>query len=139
VNFGLALPGHDSDGDGISDDWENAHGLNASASNSPTANADGDWMTDIEEYTADTDPTNGLSFFPSIILAAALPGTLSLVVDPTSTARVYGVRWTANLMQGPTPVWTLILPEYTGTTSGLIFTITNETPARYYRTRVRLP
>lgn len=138
VNFGLALPGRDSDSDGIPDDWENAHGLNASASNSPTANADGDWMTDFEEYTADTDPTNSLSFFPSIILTAAPPGTLSLVVDPTSTARVYGVRWTTNLMQVP-PVWTLILPEYTGTTSGLIFTITNETPARYYRTRVRLP
>ena len=44
----------DSDNDGIPDWWETARGLNPAVSNAPNANKDGDWMTDWEEYLADT-------------------------------------------------------------------------------------
>jgi len=128
----------DTDMDGMPDSWEIDHGLNPAVSNGLLSNADSDWMTDIEEYWADTQPTNGLSFFPAIVLTNPLVGTMSLVVDITSTARVYGVRWTTNLLDDP-QVWPLIPPEKTGTGSSVTFTVTNEAPQSSYRTGVRLP
>jgi hypothetical protein len=122
-SYGAASP-PDGDGDGIPDDWENVHGLNPAVSNSPTANADSDWMTDYEEYVADTDPTNGASFFRPM--------------DPTSPSRLYGVHWNTNLMETP-QVWTLMPPERAGNGSAQVFTITNDGPVRYYRTGVHLP
>lgn len=137
VNLGIPSGG-DADGDGIPDDWENAHGLNPLISNSPMANADSDWMTDMEEYISDTDPTNELSCFQNTVLTDAPMGAVSLVVDPTSTARVYGVHATTNLMLAP-QLWILYPPETTGSGSGITFTITNRLPSCNYRTSVRLP
>jgi hypothetical protein len=128
----------DTDDDGIPDDWESANGLNAAVSNAANSNADGDELTDYEEYIADTHPTNGASKFPGIVLANPPPGALVLVVDPTSTARVYGVRWTTNLLDNP-QLWTLYPPERIGTGSNVTFTVTNDVPGRSYRTGVRLP
>lgn len=128
----------DSDGDGIPDDWENSHGLNPTVSNSPTMNSDDDDQPDIDEYIADTQPTNGASYFPLVVLTNPPLGTMVLVVDPTSTARVYGVRWTTNLLATP-QLWTLIPPEKTGTGSVVTFTVTNDGPGRIYRTGVRRP
>jgi len=130
--------GQDSDGDAIPDYWEIDNGLSVTVSNSPSANADGDWMTDIEEYIADTSPTNGASIFPKITVTNAPVGTMSLVVNPSSTGRVYHVSWTTNLMEAP-QLWTLYPPEIVGTGAALMFTVTNDVPDRSYRTGVRLP
>lgn len=130
--------GNDQDGDGLPDWWETQYGLNPSVSNAPTANADGDWMTDLEEYWADTVPTNGASSFPLVVLTNPPGGIVSLVVDPSSTARVYGAFWTTNLLAAP-QVWTLYPPEKTGTGSAVSFSVTNDVPGRSYRTGVRLP
>jgi len=128
----------DTDFDGIPNDWEILYGLDPNASNGPSANADDDWMTDLEEYIADTHPTNGASFFPKIILTDPPLGTMVLDVDPTSTARVYHVSWNTNLLELP-QTWTLYPPEKTGTGSAISFTVTNEVPNRSFRTGVRLP
>jgi hypothetical protein len=136
--FNVGVPLLDTDGDGIPDGWEAANGLNPSVSNAPTANADGDWMTDEEEYIADTRPTVSNSVFPFVVLTNPPLGTMELVVDPTSTGRVYGVRWTTNLLNVP-QLWTLYPPEKIGTGSAVVFTVTNEVPGRFYRTGVRLP
>lgn len=128
----------DEDGDGIPDEWENGHGLSASISNAPTADSDGDGRPDLEEYWADTHPTNGASHFPMVVVTNPPLGTMVLMVEPTSTARVYGIRWTTNLLSNP-QIWTLIPPEKTGTGSAVSFTVTNDAPGRIYRTGVRLP
>lgn len=128
----------DTDGDGLPDWWETLRGLNPAVSNGPTANADGDWMTDVQEYVADTQPTNGASFFPSITRSNAVAGTMTLVINPTSTNRVYGVHWSTNLPSRP-QTWTPLLPEVTGSGSAVSFTITNAVQPRAYRTSVRLP
>src|SRR5207249_8142664 len=47
-------PGADSDGDGIPDDWELAHSLNPYDANDASLDADGDGMTNWEEYMAGT-------------------------------------------------------------------------------------
>jgi hypothetical protein len=54
-----ALP--DSDGDGISDQWENAYGFSPTNSMDRTADPDTDGMLNWQEFQAGTDPTNALS------------------------------------------------------------------------------
>jgi hypothetical protein len=131
-------PAGDSDGDGLPDEWELLYGLDPNSSNAPTSNADTDWMTDQEEYFADTNPTNTSSVFPLVTQSNAPFGTFVLVVNPSSTGRVYGVRWTTNLVVNP-QVWTLYGAEKTGTGSAVTFSVTNDLPGRTYRTGVRLP
>ena len=76
--------------------------------------------------------------FPMVVVTNPPVGTMVLIVNPTSTARVYGVRWTTNLMAVP-QIWTLVPPEKTGTGTAVSFTVTNDDPGRIYRTGVRLP
>jgi hypothetical protein len=99
---------------------------------------DGDGWGNADEYIAATDPTNGASLFPEILLTNAPAGELALVISPTSTSRVYGVYANTNLLQSP-QAWTLVPPEQTGTASALTLTITNTLPGANYRTGVRLP
>lgn len=51
----LALP--DADGDGLPDAWENAYGIS-----NPQVDSDGDGMSNLAEYLANTNPTNAASF-----------------------------------------------------------------------------
>ena len=100
--------------------------------------SDADGFTDAEEYIADTQPTNGASFFPDVLLTNAPAGQLSLLIDQSSTGRIYGVFINTNLLQTP-QAWTLVPPEQTGTAASLTLTITNTLPAANYRAGVRLP
>ena len=131
-------PPADYDGDGLLSWWETVNGLQPVVSNAVDSNADADGMTDLEEYIADTHPTNGASFFPAVALTNASPGTMTLVVSLTSTGRVYGAFANTNLLDTP-QAWTLLTPEQTGTASTLQFSVTNNLPAQHYRTGVRLP
>lgn len=47
----------DSDGDGLPDEWESLYGVSDS-----DEDADGDGVTNLQEYRAGTDPTNSTSF-----------------------------------------------------------------------------
>ena len=134
----LPGPAGDVDDDGLPDDWELRNGLYAYASNPPSSDMDGDGATDADEYIADTHPTNALSIFPRMVITNAPTGTLQFPIHPTSTARVYAVHRTDNLMAQP-QIWVLIEPEATGTGGAIFFTVTNEAAASAYRTRVRLP
>ncbi len=54
-----AVDPYDSDGDGMPDDWEYAHGLdpfNATGQNSGTGDPDGDGLSNLYEYLTRTDP-----------------------------------------------------------------------------------
>lgn len=128
----------DSDGDGMPDAWETQYGLSPAVSNAPGSNADGDWMTDLEEYWADTNPTNGASFLPNIALTNSGPGTMMLVISTTSIARVYGLTASTNLLAVPQS-WMPLPPEQSGSGTSLTFVVTNIVPTRIYRAGVRLP
>jgi len=49
--------GVDSDGDTIPDGWEHHYGLNPSDVADASANPDGDYLTNLDEYTFGTNPT----------------------------------------------------------------------------------
>ncbi|HEY6168093.1 MAG TPA: M36 family metallopeptidase, partial [Verrucomicrobiae bacterium] len=59
VNLSV-VAGTDTDGDGIPDAWEISHGLNP-AINDASLDPDGDGLTNLEEYLADSDPHNAAS------------------------------------------------------------------------------
>ena len=50
-----AVPRIDTDGDGMPDAWETAHGLNPLVADA-SGNPDGDALTNLQEYNADSDP-----------------------------------------------------------------------------------
>ena len=49
-------PYKDSDGDGMPDDWEKAHGLNPNDPSDASGDLNGDGYTNIEEFINGTDP-----------------------------------------------------------------------------------
>ncbi len=52
-----AHPGLDSDGDGMTDDWETYYGLDPHNPNDALLDPDGDGRTNLEEFAEGTDPT----------------------------------------------------------------------------------
>ncbi|HOW97122.1 MAG TPA: hypothetical protein P5567_13675 [Kiritimatiellia bacterium] len=88
------------------------------------------------EYVADTNPTNGASFFPRVAFAGDFGFTADMAIPQTSTGRMYAVEATVDLRAGD---WALILPEEQGVGGTILFILTNNAPFRSYRTRVRLP
>jgi len=83
----------DTDTDGIPDNWENNYGLNPNAAGDRNSDADLDGLTNFEEYTAGTDPTNNASFLQLQITPAALP-TLNF---GAVSNRTYGLDYRDNL------------------------------------------
>jgi len=51
----------DTDGDGMPDPWERAHGLNPANSADAAMDDDGDGMTNLQEFLAATNPANPAS------------------------------------------------------------------------------
>jgi uncharacterized protein (DUF1800 family) len=58
VNFPAFAAARDSDKDGMPDVWEDAHGLNKFDPSDATQDADGDGLSNRDEYLAGTDPRN---------------------------------------------------------------------------------
>ena len=66
----------DSDGDGIPDDYELAHGLDPHNPADGSADSDGDGMTNYQEYLAGTDPRSASSAHAAQRKPACLPEQL---------------------------------------------------------------
>ena len=127
---------YDDDADGLPDAWEALYF--GSRTNAAPTDLAANGMTLEETWIADLDPADPAAQFPRAETVAAPPGVMQFLVDPTSTARVYRLQWTTNLLASP-QAWTLQPPEKTGTGSAVTFTVTNTPPARHYRTSVRVP
>lgn len=107
----------DSDGDGMPDYWEEKY------FGDPTAagvweNPDQDGRINIDEYVADTDPTDGTSWFR--VTGIRREGNVTLISVPSSEERVYTLQYKSDLLGAPwageqsqecvpgVPAWTIV-------------------------------
>ncbi|HEY6168936.1 MAG TPA: thrombospondin type 3 repeat-containing protein [Verrucomicrobiae bacterium] len=89
----------DSDGDGISDNWERLHFPNLTTATAST-DSDGDGQTDKQEYFADTDPLNAQDFLRITNVTLNVAGNLTTISWPSKETRCYQVLERTDLLTG---------------------------------------
>lgn len=102
-DFSLLISGtdDDTDGDGMTDDWELSNFLTATGAVA-TADADGDGEDNGSEYISGHDPNDASSFF-QINSWQAVPssGQPFIVNWEPRYGRIYNVQWSSNLLSNP--------------------------------------
>ena len=88
--FVARLPGFDSDGDGLDDDWEIAYFNTLNRDGSGDYDSDG--QTDRHEFLAGTDPTNNGSVLRVITIARASGGPVTLLWSAVP-GKLYSVQF----------------------------------------------
>lgn len=124
----------DSDGDGMSNDYEMANGLNPNNGLDANADADGDGMTNLKEYLAGTNPRSATSVLRVSSLEKS--GGDIVIGFPSVLGKTYSVEESVS----PAGPWTLLSDNLLG--SGDILTVVDVEAAddnreRYYRVSVK--
>ncbi len=94
----VVRPNHDSDGDGLPDDWENFHF--ASLIHSATNDGDGDGLNNLAEYRAGTSPASSSDALR--LHSIAQTGHLAELHFAHAPGRQYSVRWSDDLLNWQT-------------------------------------
>jgi Tol biopolymer transport system component len=132
--FVLTLGGVDSEPDGMDDDWEMAYF--GTLLRPGTGDFDGDGASDLSEFLAGTDPTNGNSIFRVLTVTPAGGGTKTLFWSGNPT-RSYRAEFKDDFN---TPAWTALTGaiSWNGTTASITDPTANSATNRFYRV-LRLP
>jgi len=128
------LASADSNGDGIPDGWTLRFGLNPTDPTVGSGNPDNDPHTTDQEWLADTDPTNALSYFRIETISNSLPTAVQFL---SSSNRLYTLLRAGGVTNtfGPVPG----RENIPGTGSMQTLTDTNGAAEVFYRIGVRLP
>jgi parallel beta-helix repeat protein len=121
----------DSNGDGIPDGWTWAYGLNPAHPNVGTGNPDGDPHTTFQEWVADTNPIDPLSFLRIASFSASAVKTVQFL---SSSNRNYSLEHTPQLP----PTWSPVSAK-AGVGGMDALNHTNGAGQGFYRVRVSLP
>lgn len=134
--YEFLLPGADSNGDGIPDGWTWQYRLNPASPATASANPDGDPHTTLEEWHADTNPTNAASFLRIQSYTAGPPASLEFL---SSSNRLYTLLAATQLggtnLLKPVPGQT----DVPGNGGLKTLTDTNPAPAGFHQIRARVP
>ncbi len=130
---GLSNCGMDSDGDGLPDDWEIAHGFDphsASGINGANGDPDNDGFTNLQEFLAGTDPNDpqsGLKF-----ISATRSGSTCTLVFNGVAGHSYTLEYKTALQSGS---WLTLtnLPVSTASGGKQVTDTTATNAARFYR------
>jgi hypothetical protein len=119
----------DTDGDGLPDAWELAHGLNPNSAADAHEDRDGDGLTNRDEYLAGTDPTDPTS---TLRLDLAVDGS-SVLEFRAAAHRSYTIEYRVTLGSG---AWTPLI-HLDAAPTNLVWQITDPAPGqtRFYRVR----
>jgi len=133
--FEFLLATADSNKDGIPDGWCQRYGLNPLDSTVAAGNPDQDAHATFQEWIADTDPTNALSFFRIAATTNSSPAAVSFL---GSSNRQYTLFFCTNLTGG---LWTEVSSQanISGTGGATVLRDTNPAPTVFYRVSVRVP
>jgi hypothetical protein len=131
----IAAPGVDSDGDGMPDCWELAHGFDPMDAGDSDGDNDGDGMSNRDEFWAGTDPTNAASVF-SVMLEPWSNPAGQMIVLFGRTGRTYQVQYATNLYGAG---WQNLLTNLPGSNAVLMMLDTNVAAPRFYRSRLWSP
>lgn len=128
----LFLDPADLNQNGIPDFWEGQYGL---VNPTPGADADGDGVSDFEEYVADTDPTDPRSFF----LIQMDRGEQCLVLPFASNIRRYVIEANTNSVSNATG-WINVM-DFMGSDAQEYIDLSPvfREPKAFFRVRVKKP
>ncbi len=126
--------GNDTDGDGMPDLWELAHGLNPANPSDANRDDDGDGFTNLQEYLAGTDPANPAN-------ALRIVGVNAVGIDNVITfTTVLDHNYIAEFSNSLTPPnWTALATNVagTGSTAQIIdHGAATNAPPRFYHVRL---
>ena len=133
--FALTLAPH-----GTPQEWLAGHELtneNLDFSAAELDDFDKDGYPNEQEFIADTDPRDPLNFFPRLAPLLRPESPLGLLIEPTSTGRLYEVFWSPDLRTCPQS-WLPYGTSHYGSGTGLVFDVTNQAPTGVFRSGVRL-
>lgn len=132
--YGTATNSTDSDADGMPDSWESSN-FGGSTNGVPSADPDGDRVSNLEEYITGCDPNS--SFSKPQIHVSSMTNAFFMLGIQTASNRLYVVDYSTNIVS---PTWT-VLTNVSGDGSYVTFSGGTNVSSRgwYYRYRARLP
>lgn len=133
----LSLAMFDTDLDGISDAWEYGHTNALGILTDSGADADGDGVTDVDEFGADTDPFDDTDYL--VITDFQVEDATNLVYWTCMPTRVYALESSTVLSNGM--VWPVLVsglhPTWEGVFGVQIIGVTDSN--RFYRVEAAPP
>jgi len=126
---------NDHDGDNMSDWWERKYSLNTEDDSDAGHNSDSDQLDNLQEFVADTDPSDSSSCFQ--VTAVSNLSTLTIHFN-SSGNRKYTMLACANLL---TDAWTNApgCAPHMGAGGADSITVSNSLPTQFYKLRVEIP
>ena len=120
----------DSDGDGLPDSYESAHGLNPNDPADGALDSDGDGQSNLAEFRAGTDPQNARDYLH--ISSNTLGAGGETISFPSKLNVNYRIERSVDLLSG----WTTLFDNIAGTNSAISRTDTDATTASKFFYRV---